>query len=187
MARALKSYTALYTKINKPRILQWAPTVGQVTLDVEFENGETREYTVSPLRAALLGYFGDDDSKTVGELVKLSGSSALHVRRAMDLWLDERVLREETKEGEERYVVVKDPTAEEASESAGGTGGGGMRVDEDEEDGADSLAQQRGDEALQMLESYVVGMIKNHKTLPLDRIHNMLKMFMQDPHPYGMS
>ena len=31
--------------------------------------------------------------------------------------------------------------------------------------------------------SYVVGMLTNFKTLPLDRIHNMLKMFVTDP-PY---
>ena len=58
---------------------------------------------------------------TVDELVKLSGSNARDVRRAMDLWLDERVLREVAKEGQElRYEVVADPTAEEVNESAGG-------------------------------------------------------------------
>lgn len=31
----------------------------QVTLDVEFENGEVRTYSVEPLRAALLGHFGE--------------------------------------------------------------------------------------------------------------------------------
>ena len=30
----------------------------QVTLDVDFDNGESRSYTVDPLRAALLGHFG---------------------------------------------------------------------------------------------------------------------------------
>eukprot|EP01045_Picozoa_sp_COSAG04_P024284 COSAG04_NODE_3009_length_3284_cov_2.348509_5_plen_48_part_01 len=31
---------------------------------------------MSPLRAALLGHFGDDDAKTLAELCALTGSSA---------------------------------------------------------------------------------------------------------------
>ena len=34
-----------------------------------------------------------------------------------------------------------------------------------------------------MIKSYITGMLTNFKTLPLDRIHNMLKMFVTDP-PY---
>ena len=37
----------------------------QVTLDVEFENGEVRTYTVEPLRAALLGHFGEHSSSII--------------------------------------------------------------------------------------------------------------------------
>ena len=35
-------------------------------------------------------------------------------------------------------------------------------------------------------ESYVVGMLTNFESLPLERIHNMLKMFVVDP-PYDKS
>ena len=38
----------------------------------------------------------------------------------------------------------------------------------------------------QALENFVKGMLTNHKQLPLERIHNMLKMFVQDP-PYDRS
>ena len=34
MAKALASYNALYAKINKPRVLQWAPSAGQVRATV---------------------------------------------------------------------------------------------------------------------------------------------------------
>lgn len=115
-----------------------------MTLDVEFTNGESREYTVSPLRAALLGHFGDDDAKTLAELCALTGSSATvpatraqrppatartlpdclrlaqALRRAMGYWLDEHVVREEGSGDQLRYVVVDDPSAAEAA--AAGTG-----------------------------------------------------------------
>ena len=35
----------------------------------------------------------------------------------------------------------------------------------------------------EVIKSYITGMLTNFKTLPLDRIHNMLKMFVTDP-PY---
>jgi len=52
---------------------------------------------------------------------------------------------------------------------------------EEDERGA---AADDGQEAV--IVSYVVGMLTNFKTLPLDRIHNMLKMFVTDP-PYTKS
>ena len=33
------------------------------------------------------------------------------------------------------------------------------------------------------IEKFIVGMLTNHKQLPLDRIHNMLKMFSKRPSP----
>lgn len=76
-----------------------------------------------------------------------------------------------------RYVVVSDPTAEEARASngtggAGGMGGGNVRSMDEEDEDEDGHAAQRGDsEAQTMLESYVIGMITNHKQLPLVRLH----------------
>jgi len=34
-----------------------------------------------------------------------------------------------------------------------------------------------------VIQSYITGMLTNFKALPLDRMHNMLKMFVTDP-PY---
>ncbi len=38
-----------------------------------------------------------------------------------------------------------------------------------------------------MFDQYILGMLANFDGMPLDRIHNMLKMFVQDPHPYDKS
>ena len=39
---------------------------------------------------------------------------------------------------------------------------------------------------MKVYEQYVVGMLTNFPSLPLDRIHNMLKMFVSEP-PYDKS
>jgi hypothetical protein len=56
----------------------------------------------------------------------------------------------------------------------------GSELAADEFDGASQADD--GQEAVIL--SYVVGMLTNFKTLPLERVHNMLKMFVTEP-PYN--
>ena len=53
-----------------------------------------------------------------------------------------------------------------------------MTEEEEDGDGAEAKAKQLEDE-MKVYEQYVVGMLTNLESLPLDRIHNMLKMFVQ--------
>jgi len=69
----------------------------------------------------------------------------------------------------------------------GGGGGGGMRMDDEEEDGTALAKQQRGDEATKMLESYVIGMITNHKQLPLVRSLPRLSFLPLPAPPFSLS
>jgi ribosomal protein S2 len=53
-----------------------------------------------------------------------------------------------------------------------------------EEAGEEEDAQAKADDGQEaVIHSYITGMLTNFKALPLDRIHNMLKMFVTDP-PY---
>lgn len=38
-----------------------------------------------------------------------------------------------------------------------------------------------------MFDQYILGMLANFDGMPADRIHNMLKMFVQEPHAYDRS
>ena len=52
------------------------------------------------------------------------------------------------------------------------------KVEEEEEDDEEEEREKKtGDEGLQMYWSYVVGMLTNLEALPVERIHQMLKMF----------
>ncbi|KDD73093.1 hypothetical protein H632_c2545p1 [Helicosporidium sp. ATCC 50920] len=61
-------------------------------------------------------------------------------------------------------------------------GQGGQEEEEAGADGADGAEEQ----TLATLEPFIIGMLTNFDALPLDRIHNMLKMFATDP-PYESS
>ena len=44
-------------------------------------------------------------------------------------------------------------------------------------------AEDQAAAGMKVYEQYVIGMLTNFPSLPLDRIHNMLKMFVSEP-PY---
>ena len=51
-------------------------------------------------------------------------------------------------------------------------------------DGAEAAKRAKQEELAQemmVFESYIIGMLRNMGKLPLERIHNMLKMFCADP------
>jgi anaphase-promoting complex subunit 2 len=66
---------------------------------------------------------------------------------------------------------------------SGGDAGAGMDLDGGGTGGAGSAAEA---EAMARLETFVLGMLTNLDALPLERIHNFLKMFACDP-PYDRS
>ena len=86
MQRALDAYHSLYGDINKPRKLNWAPSVGQVTVTLKFESGEAKDYTVTTMQAALLGHFGNDDERTLTQLARAVGAKPEVVRRRLNHW-----------------------------------------------------------------------------------------------------
>jgi hypothetical protein len=102
------------------------------------------------------------------------------VRKRMVFWTANAVCAETPAPpgkgiGETTYTAIETSSgAQRAQDAADYT------MEEDERD----AAADDGQEAV--IVSYVVGMLTNFKTLPLDRIHNMLKMFVSDP-PYTKS
>ena len=89
----------------------------------------------------------------------------------MQVWTRQGVIRVSGAGDSASYTIVK--TLEEATAGAGDRAGGddgeGNEADEDDED-----------DGMRVYEKYITGMLQNFDALPLDRIHNMLKMFVSD-------
>lgn len=74
-----------------------------------------------------------------------------------------------------RYrLLMSAEEAGHAQEAAGGMG-------DDEAESAVASAEDQLAAEMAVYESYVMGMLTNFDALPLDRIHNMLKMFVAEP------
>jgi len=67
------------------------------------------------------------------------------------------------------------------SEASGEVDDMGGVHDEDEPASGVASAEETAAAGMMVYEQYVMGMLTNFPSLPLDRIHNMLKMFVVEP------
>lgn len=174
----LDEFAAEYARLKNPRRLVWLNQLGTVNLELDVIEDqpdgttgvETKHFSVSPLLATLIYHFEDKDEWTAEDLSNETGIPEHSIQKRMGYWVAQRV------------VVLQAPStytlATQDHMLAGGDEEDGVAMDEDEQTNqAVSLAAQE-EEDLVVYESYISGMLNTHGQLPLDRIHNMLKMFV---------
>ena len=93
------------------------------------------------------------------------------LKRRISFWVNRGFLHEVARSG-------GDITYEAPSALGSGSDGRQAVEEEDGDAAASSQAEQLAAE-MRVYEQYVVGMLTNLESLPLSRIHNMLKMFVQ--------
>jgi len=171
----LDAFAKEYSILRNPRILEWRHGLGTVEIELEFQNDETVEFRVSPELATIVSYFGDQEELPMENLPELTGLSMDIVCKRVDWWINQGVL--ERKDDDVVGVVKKYVGATSCVTDS----------KDDSNDGEDhvSSAEMQHREQMRVYESYVIGMLSNFRTLPVDRIHNMLKMFVNsDEHKY---
>ena len=145
-------------------------------LNLSFEDGRVVSVSVSPLLANLILHFETQPKWTLAQLAEATSSPVELVRKRMVYWVGCGVCSHTAPPagaavGETSYSII-----ENAESDTGHKTHFAMEEEDDAEANADD-----GQEAV--IHSYITGMLTNFKALPLDRIHNMLKMFVTDP-PY---
>ena len=182
MKTMMEAYGKRYHHLKAPRQMNWRPTLG--TVQVEVMHGEIElELSVSPIEATVLMHFQTKERWGLQELATEMGVTKAVLRRKTVVWVNQGIL-----------VEGKD-------DSQGGGGGGddasfyrltsgeddqaafGAAAADDEGGGGGAVASTEDQEAagMKVYEQYIIGMLTNFPSLPLDRIHNMLKMFVADP------
>lgn len=175
----LDTYGAKYHSTKLPRKLVWKKTLGTVSLDVTV-GSSTLSLDVTPVQATLLCAFTSRPSWALVDLAAHVGMAVQETRRRVLFWVNQGVVVE-ARGGDGGWVYTR---AEQISSEGPRAGG----VDGDEDMG-DALDGGVDDSAASMapFETYIMGMLTNFDALPLDRIHNMLKMFaVQPPYDKGM-
>lgn len=170
----LDTYAHKYHSVKAPRVLQWKPNLGTVSLDLIIGDRQM-EFNVSPFHASVLLHLQQRQEWTPAELSHTLGVSPDALRRKLVFWIQQGVVSEIHRA--DGMVLIRRNDQLQSPAGLPGDAEAGMEVDEGVT-GMDMVQQE-----MAKLEPYIVGMLTNFDSLPLERIHNMLKMFVSDP-PY---
>lgn len=202
----LDEFSVEYAKLKNPRRLVWFGQLGQVQLElevVEENNGDreeemrtTKDFTCSPLQATLISLFEDRERWTEYDLSIEIGLPEDIIKKKMVYWLNHHIVRIVPDSrgtnnaanssripgvninNKQVYELVssKDTISLDAEEHDMM----GFEYDHNEDEG-NALGMSSGTQAvedLKMYTSYITGMLSNLGPMPLERIHNMLKVIV---------
>ncbi|GFN88361.1 anaphase-promoting complex subunit 2 [Plakobranchus ocellatus] len=173
----LDKYTRSFEQQKQNRTLVWKPHLGVMNIELEL-NGETLSFSVSPVQAAIIMKFQEKNQWSLESLSHELEMTPSVLRRKLAFWQGQGLVRESVQEGpggdnHQIYTLV-----EERSGLRGGPHDLLGLVDiEEEAESAMASAQQQKEEEMQMLWTYIQGMLANLDCLTLERIHAMLRMF----------
>jgi len=204
----LEKFSNEYAKLKNPRRLVWLQQLGQVTIDLEvidldvqtnndldekiLHKYTTKEFICSPLQATLIFHFEDRDQWSASSLSNETGVPEPIIRKRMGYWINQRVIQiahSNTRTGDGSlnnggdgiiYELVSSRDLSQISQQNIDISHNIGEVYEEEDEGegiAVSLGAQEAEE-MQTYVSYITGMLSNLGELPLERVHNMLKMFV---------
>nr|XP_060613214.1 anaphase-promoting complex subunit 2 [Anolis sagrei ordinatus] len=164
---AMEAYSKKYEKLKAMRTLNWKPHLGLVNLEVELAD-RTLALSVSSVHAAIILHFQSKETWTLEELSEVLKVPAAPLRRKMTLWVQQGVLREDPSG---TFTVVEEQQKDRAEKV--------VLIDSDEEgDSATASQADQKEEELQVFWTYIQAMLTNLESLPLERIHSMLKLFV---------
>ncbi|XP_012279074.1 anaphase-promoting complex subunit 2 [Orussus abietinus] len=161
----LKKYVKAFEALKGNRTLCWKTHLGNVNLIIELKDRKI-DINVTPIHATIILHFQDKPKWTLSELADVMHAPATVLRRKITFWLSQGLLKEVSpdtftlqEESNSKHQLLTEIVEDEEVESA-----------------MTSASDQR-EEELQVFWSYIVGMLTNLDSMPLERIHQMLKMF----------
>ncbi|WZN66184.1 subunit 2 of anaphase-promoting complex [Chloropicon roscoffensis] len=170
---ALQAFGSQYKALKAPRTLHWKPHLGVVDLELCFgDDEEAKEFTVSVAQAMVISQFEQRLTWRANDLAAAAGIAADQIAEKAAIWVNSGILRKRTDKvtREVTYELVEDPAEQQERPNAC------TRPD------LAVMSQEQLMEAnMKVYESYVMGMVTNLESLPLQKIHNMLKMFVLEP------
>lgn len=110
--------------------------------------------------------FRNLDKWTLEELAEVMHAPATVLRRKITFWVSQGVLKETSNDV---FLLQEESSSKNRSMAE--------VVEEEEVESAMASASDQREEELQVFWSYIVGMLTNLDSMPLERIHQMLKMF----------
>ncbi|KAH8403692.1 hypothetical protein KR215_001414 [Drosophila sulfurigaster] len=163
-----KKFTKAYESYKGNRTLNWRTVTGRVNIVIEI--GErVMEMTVPPTQAVIIYHFQHKSVWTLDELSSLIKVPPSALRRRISFWQNHGLITE-TEPGV--FSLLEEESEKIEFEEMNITD-----ADEEDLESAMASASDQREEELQVFWSYIVGMLTNLDSMPIDRIHQMLKLF----------
>jgi len=173
-------YNDQYHVLKVPRKLQWKSNLGAVDVDLVFADREL-SLRVTPIQATVLAMFEEQPEWNLHALRTALKMDTGMLDKCLGYLANQRVIEEERDSDPRKHmcrILETLPAATAEDEEMD------MMAEDDCDD--ERGAGPQLDPQWEKIQSYVTGMLNVHGTAPLDRIHNMLRMFVSDP-PYDRS
>mmetsp|Transcript_8917 Transcript_8917/g.16563 ORF Transcript_8917/g.16563 Transcript_8917/m.16563 type:complete len:798 (+) Transcript_8917:142-2535(+) len=167
----LDAFGAQYKALKAPRTLHWKPHLGVVDLELAFGKG-TKEFTVSVAQALIISQFESKGTWDSEELAKAVGIEVEALSEKASIWVNSGILRKSVDSGSKNQVYKLIEDIEDHVEKP---------YAHTKPDISVMSQEQQMEMNMKVYESYVMGMVTNLESLPLEKIHNMLKMFVLEP------
>ncbi|XP_055627556.1 anaphase-promoting complex subunit 2 [Toxorhynchites rutilus septentrionalis] len=164
-------YTKAFERFKDNRTLHWTPLNGKVTIEIELD-GKTTEMQVTPAQATIAILFGEQREWELEKLAQKMNMPPSILRKRLIFWQSQGLIREVR----EYYYILNDRASRSEVADEIQTQAPDVCEDDEAESAMESASDQR-EEELQVFWSYIEAMLTNLDSLPLDRIHQMLKMF----------
>lgn len=166
-----EAYTKSFEALKGSRTLSWKPHLGNVNIEIEIGDKKI-DLTVSPFNATLIMHFQDKPEWTLDELHQVMKVPITVLRRKITYWQSMGLI---TEKSTDFFALVDGSDANKSHVSTNQVQE--MICEDDEAESVMASAHDQREGELQVFWSYIVGMLTNLDSLPLDRIHQMLKMF----------
>ncbi|EDW61178.1 anaphase-promoting complex subunit 2 isoform X1 [Drosophila virilis] len=163
-----KKFTKAYESYKGNRTLNWRTVTGRVNIVIEI--GERiLEMTVPPTQAVIIYHFQHKSEWSIEELSSLIKVPPSALRRRISFWQNHGLIAE-IEPG--IFALLEKESEKTQFEEVSITD-----ADEEDLESAMASASDQREEELQVFWSYIVGMLTNLDCMPIDRIHQMLKLF----------
>ncbi len=178
--KRMKDVSHEYSVLKNPRSLVWKTNLGLAHLELEFDNGKTKDYYVNPLLATIMLHVCERPLWKAYDLAEVTGLDVDVLNKRIAYWVSLGVVRSQrNSKGETTYAAVENLSEDHSAVN--------VHNEEGANESAVSADAQLAEEMM-VYESFVRGMLNNYDSLPLEKIHNNLKMFVSvGEHKYDKS
>ena len=171
---SIKLFQNMYAVLKKPRKLTRISPLGQIDLDLNFNDGSTRSFSVNPIQATIIMHLSDQNSISLHELSSKCEIEEDDLRRKIAFWMAKGVVKENY-DGQNNvfYTILEEQMLNSQADLMNRSNNSYSDVMNVEES---TITETKVKAMYILCESYITGMLSNQESMTLERIHTLLKL-----------